>query len=267
MSDVSESAQGIAESGPVRLLGRAGLAAYGGVHLVFAAVVAQVPFGEQERADKKGALEEIAETPAGLALLWLVTIGLAALVVWQLGEAIWGHRNVRGGRRPLRIAVNLAEAALFSVLAWSAAKIAATGGSSTPSKSFAEAVFELPGGHVLVALAGVGLVIGAGYAVYRGLTGAFLRDLDLSAASAAQARLVTRIGRLGWAALGLVYGTPGLLLVVAGTTYDPKAPTTLDAGLHTVATEPYGGPLIFALALGLVAFGVYCFCDACYRKA
>jgi hypothetical protein len=267
MSDVSESAQDVAESGPVRLLGRAGLAAYGGVHLVFAVVIVQVPFGEQERADKKGALEEIAETPAGVALLWFVTIGLAALVVWQLGEAFWGHRNVRGGRRALRIAINLAEAALFGVLAWSAGKIAAHGGSSTPSESFAEIVFDLRGGHALVALAGAGLVIGAGYAVYRGLTKGFLRELDLSGASPQRARLVTRIGQVGWVALGLVYGTPGVLLVVAGTTYDPTAPTTLDAGLHAMAVEPYGGPLIVALALGLVAFGVYCFFDAWYRKA
>ncbi len=255
------------ESTPVRLLGRAGLASYGGVHLVLAAVVVQVPFGEQERADKKGALEEIAESTAGLVLLWFVTIGLAALVIWQLGEALWGHRRVKGGRRALRIAINLAEAALFGVLAWSAGSVAAKGGSAAPSKSFAEVVFALPGGHVLIGLAGVGLVIGAGYAVYRGLSRAFLRELDLSAASPRRARLVTRLGQIGWAALGLVYGFPGVLFVVAGATYNPQAPTTLDAGLRAVAAEPYGAPLIVALALGLVAFGVYCFLDARYRKA
>ena len=266
MSDVSESAQDVVESTPVRLLGRAGLAAYGGVHLVLAAVVVQVPFGEQERADKKGALEEIAESTAGLVLLWFVTIGLAALVIWQLGEALWGHRRVKGGRRALRIAINLAEAALFGVLAWSAGS-SRRRAVAAPSKSFAEVVFALPGGHVLIGLAGVGLVIGAGYAVYRGLSRAFLRELDLSAASPRRARLVTRLGQIGWAALGLVYGFPGVLFVVAGATYNPQAPTTLDAGLRAVAAEPYGAPLIVALALGLVAFGVYCFLDARYRKA
>ena len=53
MSDVSGSTQEVVESKPVRLLGRAGLMAYGGVHLVLAAVIVQVPFGEKERADKK----------------------------------------------------------------------------------------------------------------------------------------------------------------------------------------------------------------------
>ena len=116
-------------------------------------------------------------------------------------------------------------------------------------------------------LAGVGLVIGAGYAVYRGITRAFLRELDLRQASLREVRLVARLGRIGWVALGAVYGIPGVLLAVAGATYDPDVPTTLDAGLKAVADEPYGAPLLLTLALGLVAFGVYCFFDARYRKA
>ncbi len=195
--------------------------AYGGVHLVLAAVIVQVPFGEMERADKKGALEEIAETLPGLVLLWIVTVGLVALVLWQLGEAIWGHRAVHGGTRALRVAINLAEAALFGVLAWSAGTIAAKGGSSKPSKPFTEVVIGLPGGPILIGLAGFGLVVGA----------------------------------------------CGVLFIVAATTYSPEAPTSLDSGLRTVAGEPYGPPLIIALALGLVAFGIYCFFDARYRKA
>ena len=267
MSDVSESAQDVVESKPVRLLGRVGLMAYGGVHLVLAAVIVQVPFGEMERADKKGALEEIAETVPGLVLLWIVTVGLVALVLWQLGEAIWSHRTVHGGTRALRVAINLAEAALFGVLAWSAGTIAAKGGSSKPSKPFTEVVIGLPGGPVLIGLAGVGLVIGACYAVYRGVTSAFLRELDLSGASPEQTRWAIRLGRIGWAALGLVYGFPGVLFIVAATTYRPGTPTSLDSGLRSVADEPYGPPLIIALALGLVAFGIYCFFDARYRKA
>jgi len=117
------------------------------------------------------------------------------------------------------------------------------------------------------ALAGFGLVVGACYAVYRGVTSAFLRDLDLRDASPEQTRWAIRLGRIGWAALGLVYGFPGVLLIVAATTYSPGTPTSLDSGLRTVAGEPYGPSLIIALALGLAAFGVYCFFDARYRKA
>jgi hypothetical protein len=79
--------------------------------------------------------------------------------------------------------------------------------------------------------------------------------------------VITRIGQVGWAALGFVYGLPGVLLVVAGLRYDPKAPVGLDAGLQTLARQPFGAPLIVLLALGVAAFGIHCFVDARYRKA
>ncbi|MBV9921509.1 MAG: DUF1206 domain-containing protein [Pseudonocardia sp.] len=85
-------------------------------------------------------MKEIAESPAGLVLLCFVAVGLVTLVLWQLSEAIWGHRTIHGGKRALRIAVNLAEVALFGVLARSAGSVATHGGSSAPSKSFAEVV-------------------------------------------------------------------------------------------------------------------------------
>ena len=116
-------------------------------------------------------------------------------------------------------------------------------------------------------LGGLGVIIGSAYAARRGVTGGFLRDLDLRGAGLNRSQLVTRIGRLGWAALGVAYGIPGVLLVVAGLTYDPAVPTGLDAGLQRVSDEPYGPLLLVLLALGLVAFGVYCLFDARYRKA
>ncbi|MDT7580542.1 MAG: tRNA-uridine 2-sulfurtransferase, partial [Pseudonocardiales bacterium] len=54
---------------------RIGLVAYGLVYLVLAGLIAQVALGDRERADKKGALAEIAETAAGRVLLWVVVAG------------------------------------------------------------------------------------------------------------------------------------------------------------------------------------------------
>lgn len=252
----------------VRLLGRAGLISYGLVHALVAVLAVRIAFGAPaESADKKGALEAVAANGFGVAMLWLVTAGLAALVLWQLAEAALSHRGVPWGQRALRIAINLAEAALFGVLAWSAAKIAAKGGESSNEPSFASAVLAMPGGPLLLGVAGVGLVAGAGYAVYRGITHAFLRELDLRGAGLRRSTLVTRVGQVGWTALGIAYAVPGVLLVVAATRYDPAQPSGLDAGLRAVAGEPFGPPLLVALALGLLAFALHCLFDARYRKA
>ncbi|GAA3243700.1 DUF1206 domain-containing protein [Pseudonocardia petroleophila] len=251
----------------LRSVGRVGLVSYGLVHVLVAALAVQVAFGDRERADKKGALAAVAATGPGLVLLWVVTVGLVALVVWQLAEAVLGHRGSPPRQRALRIAINLAEAGLFGVLAWSAGSTAAKGGAPSTGPSFTSVVLGWPGGPWLVGIAGAGVVVGSAYAVRRGVQHTFLRELDLRGVGLRRSTLVTRVGQVGWTALGVAYGVPGVLIVIAAVRYDPAAPTTLDAGLQALADEPYGPPLLVLLALGLVAFGVHCLFDARYRRA
>ncbi|NMH95438.1 DUF1206 domain-containing protein [Pseudonocardia bannensis] len=257
----------MADSPAVHALGRIGLIAYGAVHLLIAGLAAQVALGDSEQADKSGALQAIAAGGLGVVLLWVIAVGLGALVIWQLAEAIWGHRGVTGGRRVLRTAVNLVEAVIFGVLAYSAGSMAAAGGADTPKRSVAAVLLELPGGRVLLALIGIGVLVLAGYAVYRGLSKAFCRDLDLGRAEPRAARLAVRLGQVGWPALGLAYGTTGVLLILAAVRYNPDQPVGLDAGLKALGAQPYGQVLLLVLALGLGIFGVYCLFDARYRKS
>ena len=98
---------------PVRLLARVGLVAYGLIHLVVAALIVQVVFGDHERADKKGALQEIAESGSGRGLLWVVVAGLAALVVLRLLDAVSAFRRFDGRRRVGRMAVAVGEAVVY----------------------------------------------------------------------------------------------------------------------------------------------------------
>ena len=268
VSDVSESAQDVVESKPVRLLGRVGLLAYGGVHLVLAAVIVQVPFGEMERADKKGALEEIAETVPGprTAVVRHARAGRAGAVAARRGDL----GPPRGPRRHARVAGRDQPGGSRAVR-----RPRLVGGVDRREGRVVEAVEVLHRGRDRPARrAGPdrarrdsGLVVGACYAVYRGVTSAFLRELDLSGASPEQTRWAIRLGRIGWAALGLVYGFPGVLFIVAATTYSPGTPTSL--GLRA----PHGRGRALRAAADHRARArprgvrVYCFFDARYRKA
>ena len=159
-ANVQDTAKDVVHSAPVRALGRAGLVAYGVVHMLIAALAVQVAFGDSEQVDKSGALGAIAANGFGVAVLWLIVVALGALVVWQLAEAVWGHRGLPLGRRLLRSAVNVGEAVVFGVLARSAASIAAAGGNK-PKASLAATLFGLPGGRFLVGLIGVAILVGA----------------------------------------------------------------------------------------------------------
>lgn len=264
--DAAQAAEEFAGSPPVRVLGRIGLVAYGGVNLVIAALAVQIGLGDGERADKTGALQAVAATGSGLVALWIAVVGLAALVVWQVADVVFPPRGLPTGRRLLRAALDLAEATVFAVLAVSAAKIAAAGGDDGPDASFVSWALGLPGGQVLVGAAGIGVLVLAGFAVRRGVVAGFRRHLDLGRVGPRLGRLGILCGRIGWPSLGLAYATAGVLMVVAAVRFDPAQPAGLDAGFKALAAQPYGPALLFVLAAGLAVFGLYCFFDARCRR-
>jgi hypothetical protein len=253
----------------VRLTGRVGLVAYGAVHLLIAVLAVRVATGEGGEPGKSGALATIAEQPAGRTLLWVTAVGLAALVVWEVTEAVYGYRYVRPPRRRwMRRLASAAEAVVFGALAWSAAKIAKGGKaeSSEQQEATTAKILDLPGGQFLVGAAGLAVLVAAGFLVRRGLRASFVSDLDLSGVDQEARRLAVRLGQAGWTALGVAYGIVGFLLVVAAVRYDPSRATGLDTALHTLAAQPYGTILLAVLAAGLGCFGVYCLVDARYRR-
>jgi Domain of Unknown Function (DUF1206) len=270
--DAQLAARQAAQSRPVRWLGRIGLAAYGVVHLLVAYLAAKVAIGSQDsgstKTDKTGALQTLAGQPGGQVLLWLVTGGLVALVIWQLAEAVWGHAGYDSGhRRNVRRIANAAEAVAFGYLAFSAGKVAAGGSGSSDStqQSFTARVLGLPFGQVLVAVIGIGVVVVAALIVHHGVRKRFLRDMDLYQAGPKQRTAAVRLGQVGYPALGAAYGTAGVLVIVAAVTFDPKKATGMDVALATLASQPYGRILLGAISLGLVCFAAFCFFDARYR--
>jgi hypothetical protein len=259
-----------ADSGPVKTLGRVGLVAYGVVHLLVAYLAVRVALGGGAKADKTGALETVAEQPAGRFLLWVLTVGLVALTLWQLAEAGWGHQHRRPQRRrTLQRLVSLGEAAVAGALAYSAFKVASgkPGKSKGEKTAFVDKVFDWPAGELLVAAAGLGVVAVALYLVHRGMTRRFLEDLELAGAEPHARDAAVRLGQVGWTALGVAYGIIGLLLVYAAVSYDPAKATGMDTALKTLAGQPYGAILLLAVAAGLACFGGYCLFDARYRRA
>jgi Domain of Unknown Function (DUF1206) len=263
------TAQQAAGSGPVKTLGRVGLIAYGVVHLLVAYLAVRVALGAGGKADKTGALQAIAERPAGRFFLWVLTVGLVALTIWQLAEAGWGHGYRRPQRRrTIQRLVSLGEAGVAGALAYSSFKVAS--GKASKSKgektAFVDKVFDWPAGELLVAFVGLGIVVIAVYLVHRGVTRRFVDDLDLAGAEPHARDAAIRFGQVGWPALGVAYGIIGLLLVYSAVTYDPGKATGMDTALRTLAGQPYGTVLLLIVAAGLACFGAYCLFDARYRR-
>lgn len=256
----------------MRLLGRMGLATYGVVHLLVAYLAVHVALGTgaaPDKADKTGALQAVAGSAGGVWPLWVVSIGMGALTVWQLSEALLGHRRMRGGRLLARRAVNVGEAVLFGYLCYASGRIASGGKSPSDAdqSSLVAKLLAQPYGKWLVVIVGVAVLVGAALLAHHGLTKAFRRELDLSGASATVRHVATRLGQVGYPALACVYGIAGLLVIVAALRSQPDKATGLDTALRTLAAQPYGPYLLLLTAAGLAAFGAYALFDARYRRS
>ena len=257
------------DSASLELLARTGLIAYGVVHLLIGWLALQIAWsgGSGRSADSSGALKTLAGEPFGKVLLWLIVVGLVALALWQAGTAIWGHRHLEPAKRIRKQLTSAARVVIYSALAFSAASIATgTGSSSSQSqKQATSGILDLPGGRVLVVLAGL-LIIAVGVAhVVKALKQSFLDDLDSSAMSASTRKAVTRLGSGGYLAKGVALGVVGALLTYATVTFDRQR-TGLDGAMQTIADQPFGKFLLTAVAVGFLAFGLFAFMQSRYRR-
>lgn len=243
---------------------RIGLVCYGVVHLLVASLAAQVALGDREKADKAGALHAVA-AGGGVWVLWLITAGLAVLALWQLGEAIMGHRHVKPRRRVIRRVVSGIEVVLYGLVAYSAAKIATEGADSGQTSLVAKILAE-PYGKTLVITVGIVVTGVAVFLAQRGIRKTFERELDFSGASATMRTTTLRLGQVGWTALGIAYATIGVLTIVAAVNADPAKASGLDVALKTLVAQPYGRPLLLGIAAGIAAFGAFALLDARFRR-
>ena len=76
----------------------------------------------------------------------------------------------------------------------------------------------------------------------------------------------TGLGVAGNGAVGIVLVLVGIFLVQAAGANNAGASKGLDQTLRTVAAEPFGTALLLAVAVGLVAYGLYSFVEARFRR-
>ena len=239
---------------------RLGLVVYGVVHLVIAFAAVQVAFGDRsEQASQQGAMSQLAQSPLGDGGLIVVALGLAAMVLWQLAEAVWGHQGSDGAKRVFKRLASLGKAGVYGVLAFSALGTVAGSGGGSSTDSMTSRVMSAPGGQLLVGGVGAGIVAVGCFLAYRGVTAKFTDDLDIQAQAGKRRQPIVLLGRIGYIGKGAALAAVGTLFVVAAAQHQPKESGGLDVALQELLRQPLGVPLVLAVALALACFGLYCF--------
>jgi uncharacterized protein DUF1206 len=266
-SGTVSSAGRAGDSDALEHLARIGLIAYGVVHLLVAWLALQLAWGGGgESADQSGAMSTLAEQPFGKPLLWVLAIGLIALALWQLAEVLRHRSGLRSSGEAKKKAVtkivkSVAKTVVYLFLAGTAIRVATGGGqsSSAQQQQTVAGVFGWPAGRFLVGVAAL-VVIGVGvYHIRKGLTKHFLKEIDTTQATAGQRKVIERLGQVGYPAKGVALALVGGLIGWAAITFDPEKATGLDGALRTLLDAPFGKVLLTLVAIGIAAFGAFCF--------
>jgi Domain of Unknown Function (DUF1206) len=241
---------------------RTGYAVSGALHVLIGYLAVRVALGSSSgSADQSGALAQVARSPGGAVLLWAAAVALAVLALEEVLEAVLALRPP--GRDAKEAASGAGKAVVFAVLALTAARFASGGSSSSERSSdgLSARLMGSPGGAVLVAAVGVGVLAVAAFHVHKGVTSGFREDLRMPT-GAGTGRGVLWAGRVGYTAKGVALGVVGVLFVLAAVRSDPREAGGLDAGLRTLASAPFGAVLLVLVGVGLAAFGLYSFVRA-----
>ena len=269
MTSEARAAAGEVRDSPwVSALGRFGWLAVGGSFALVGVLALKLAFGEGGSAtSREGALARIASESFGKVLLILLAIGFAGYALWRFVEALLDRSNE--GDRPKGLAKrakSLGIGVVYAGLTFTAIKILAGSGASTSQnrearKTTAE-ILSWPKGTWIVGFAGLCLIAAGLTNGYRGVTQKFAESWKTGEMSTAARTWAIRIGTVGWLARMVVFGLIGVFLIKAAVEYDPQDAIGLDGALQKLAQQSYGSWLLGLVAVGLIAYALYCLVEA-----
>lgn len=249
--------------------GRLGLVAKGVVYLIVGALAIEAALGTGGAVtDQDGAFRAVLRQPFGTVLLALLAAGLLAYMVWRIVQAVVNPegepRDFKGwSKRVFRLGSGI----IYGGLGFAAARllVGVQLGDREP-RDWTAMVLRQPFGKWLVVAAGLAI---AAYGIARIVTawkGELKKQLVLDRYAAAARQWILGIGRIGQAARGIVFVVIGGYAFFAGWHTNPAEAKGLGEALRVIERAPYGPYLLAAVAAGLLAYGLFQFVEARYRR-
>lgn len=248
-----------------------GYSARGVIYLIigFFAILAATGGGSEKGS--KGAIQTLLGQPFGTVLVWVLIIGLVGYVIWRLIQAILDTDDHGVDPKALAIRTSLFVSAItYGTLCFYALSLLGVfsgsgDGGSSGGTSFAQTINGFVGASVVTLVLGI---VFAGIAiahVWKALTQKYEDHFD---ASEREMRFIHPVSMVGLIARGAVFAVLSILsfyrLLSSGTAQGEKPGLT--EALSFVQGLPFGQILLAAIGAGLIAFALYSFIEARWRR-
>jgi hypothetical protein len=245
----------------IERLARLGYIAKGVVYVVIGLLALSA-----RTADKGDAIELINSKPFGKLALLIIVLGLLGYALWRVLSGIQDAEH--HGRDLEGIAVRAGSVARGLFYAWFGFEIVClllhhggSKGSDQTSRHWTARAMDHPFGRWAVAAAGLAILGYGGYQIYRAASAKVRDHLDRKTPD-----ILVAVSRFGIAARAVIFGVIGVSLIRAAILYNPNAARGTSGAMQQIAARPFGGWLLVVIAIGLIAYGVYAFINARYRR-
>jgi len=249
-------------------VGRAGLVARGVVYTIIGVLALRIAFGAGggEEADKNGAFEVLSRSPFGRVALAVLAAGFVCYAAWRLVEAVLDPDRRGPWKRVLSGARALLYGSFFVTALTYVFEEKSSSDQDQKHQDQSATLLGWPAGRVLVG--GVGLaLIGAGiWNGYRAVSGKYRDHLKKAEIDTDARPWITAIACAGLFSRAVIFSAIGFFVLRTALQADPDDTVGLDGSLRRLADQPAGPLLLSFVAAGLIAYGLWSFVEARYRR-
>ncbi|MBB4002247.1 DUF1206 domain-containing protein [Aurantimonas endophytica] len=248
----------------MRYAARAGYIARGAVFLIIGYFAFSAAFASGEAMGEMDAIDEMAGSGFGTALLLALVLALAAFAAWRLFQVIFDIDGHGTGVKGIFIRTGLTISAFaYGALAFYAATLLiGLGSGGGGGNGIVKAAYEAGIGVWLTYAIAAGMAAAGAAHVVKGAKAGFEKYMNIPA----DRSWLKQVCQFGLIARGITFFILAGLLVTGAASYRSGDTPGIETALSAMAGWSFGWALLSLTGLGLIAFGIYALAEAAYRR-
>jgi|TARA_A100001518_G_C1226062_1_gene74980 heme/copper-type cytochrome/quinol oxidase subunit 2 len=220
-----------------------------------------------EEASSKGAILNLKEQPFGQTLLVILIIGLLGYIIWRFTQGIKDADGHGHSFKGLVVRGSLIVSAItHSILCYWTIKLLLHNTEDSSGDSASSSLSAYLGSDITAFVVGIiGLIlVGVGLAhLFKGYKARFEQYMAIPQAHYHWMKKVCQFGLISRGIVWCIIGWVVLRSAFISGTSENKG---ISDALEWLQTTPFGSWLTMTVAIGLIAFGLYSFLEAVYRR-
>lgn len=256
----------------IKKIARTGFVAKGTVYAITGVLTFMAAFNMGgQKTGRIQVLEFLDKQTFGNVLLILMGIGLACYATWRFIQSVKDPEHIGADTKgkAKRTAFFISGVIYLGLAVLAVMRVIGSGSGSSGSSGAAQKSSFLTSetGLILIGIAGAGIVIAGIFQFVKAYRNDYTKKFDLSSLSEEKKRKsIKNTAKFGLSARGVIFLIIGYFALKASFSSDPSKIKTTTEAFSFIQESSYGAWLMGLVAAGLVAYAIYMFLMAKYRR-